>query len=288
MNSTWKRYEKDLEVLISEGKRLLLVFRAMHCPETLGSSIYETEPDKAKAPKQMSKTEREKIENELQRKLSNAVREFSSDYQSWYSESKTLIGQLLPDRLDDFIRMYEASSKRKEIDISNYTIEDAIHGYSAVRTFDKSLVYGERHALHKLKQQVDIVNAVKKRFKSSLFDIKQLVQADLFDTELDAADSLARNNFLRAAGTMAGVVLERHLSQVADKHSLKAGKKKATLSTWNDLLKGSGVFDVAQWRFISHLGDVRNKCAHDSDDEPTKQEVKKLIEGVRETIKTVF
>lgn len=41
------------------------------------------------------------------------------------------------------------------------------------------------------RQQQAILNAVKQRFESSLFDIKQLVQADLFDSELDAAGGAA-------------------------------------------------------------------------------------------------
>ena len=45
-----------------------------------------------------------------------------------------------------------------------------------------------------------------------MFDIRQLVQADLFDSELDAADELGKKKFTRAAGALAGVVLERHLS----------------------------------------------------------------------------
>jgi len=52
------------------------------------------------------------------------------------------------------------------------------------------------------------IKVVKERFESSLFDIRQLVQADLFDSELEAAEELAKNRFSRAAGAVAGVVLD--------------------------------------------------------------------------------
>ena len=55
-------------------------------------------------------------------------------------------------------------------------------------------------------QQVHILSAVENRFESSLFDMRQLVQADLFDSELDAAKQLLQNGFNRASGAMAGVV----------------------------------------------------------------------------------
>jgi hypothetical protein len=47
----------------------------------------------------------------------------------------------------------------------------------------------------------------------SFNDIKVMVQAGLFDSDLDAAGELAKNKFTRAAGASAGVVLERHLAQ---------------------------------------------------------------------------
>jgi hypothetical protein len=53
-------------------------------------------------------------------------------------------------------------------------------------------------------QQLAILKAVKARFESSLFDIRQLVQSDLFDSELDAAKELAKHGFARAAGALAG------------------------------------------------------------------------------------
>ena len=67
---------------------------------------------------------------------------------------------------------------------------------------------------------------MKARFESSLFDIQQLVTADLFNSELDAASELAKKKFLRAAGALAGVVLEKHLRQVCKSHSVTIRKKK--------------------------------------------------------------
>lgn len=40
--------------------------------------------------------------------------DFKSSYQTWYSESKILIKQLLPDRIEDFIRYYENQKLEKK------------------------------------------------------------------------------------------------------------------------------------------------------------------------------
>ena len=95
-----------------------------------------------------------------------------------------------------------------------------------------------------------ILRSANSRFESSLFDIKQILQAHLFDSELDAARELSKNGFLRAAGAIAGVVLERHLGQVCANHQLVTRKKNPSISEWNDLLKNGGTVDVPAWRFI--------------------------------------
>lgn len=87
---------------------------------------------------------------------------------------------------------------------------------------------------------------------------------------------------------MAGVVLERHLAQVADDHTLQSRKKNSTISSWNDLLKENGVIEVPQWRRIQLLGDPRNLCDHDKQKEPTRTDAAELVDGVKRVIKTVF
>jgi hypothetical protein len=137
-------------------------------------------------------------------------------------------------------------------------------------------------------QQYLMVDGLKKRFESTLFDIRTLVQADLFDDELAAAEELNKKGFRRGGGAVAGVVLERHLLGVCHRHKLPIRKKDPAISDLNDALKSSNIVDIPTWRFIQHLADLRNKCDHSRKAEPTEDEVKQLIEGVRRITKTVF
>lgn len=136
--------------------------------------------------------------------------------------------------------------------------------------------------------QQSILNSVKSRFESTLFDIKQLVQADLFDSELDSARELLKHKFLRGSGAVAGVVLEKHLCQVVANHNIKTQKKDPTISDSNDLLKKNGVLNTPTWRQIQRLGDIRNLCDHNKKREPTKEEVEELISGVEKFTKSLF
>ena len=136
--------------------------------------------------------------------------------------------------------------------------------------------------------QVAILKSAEKRFESALFDINEVLQADLFDSELDAARSLAKNGFFRAGGAIAGVVLEKHLGHVCDQHRLKSRKSHPSIADYYQLLKEAAVIDTPKWRFIQHLGDIRNLCDHGKEREPTKDDVLELVEGVEKVIKTVF
>ena len=143
-------------------------------------------------------------------------------------------------------------------------------------------------ALPRFLQQLSIVMSIRERFRSSLFDIRQLAQADLFDSELDAAKELAKNKFTRAAGAVAGVVLERHLREVCGNHGVTVRKAKPTISDLNDALKDATVIDIPQWRSIQFLGDLRNLCDHVRESEPTAEQIRDLLEGVAKVTKTIF
>ncbi len=272
MASNLDRYKKDLDALVDTGARLLLAMKAECDPDGFDSALEAKLGEKT---------------GEKGAAIRAALPVVADSYQAWYSEALVLLKQLLPDRVQDFVRHYEKPKGRKEITLENYKIEDYLQGLSITRTYSKETVVGPGAAISQLRQQVGILKSVKARFESSLFEIRQLMQADLFDSELDAAKELAKNKFTRAAGVLAGVVLERHLGQVCQNHSVKLKKKEPTIGDLNDALKDAGVIDVAQWRFVQHLGDIRNLCSHNKKVDPTAEQVEDLISGVVKTTKTL-
>jgi hypothetical protein len=48
------------------------------------------------------------------------------------------------------------------------------------------------------------------------------------------------------------------------------------------------VLDVAGWRKIQRVGDIRNLCDHNKHREPTEDEAIELIDGVDKLSKTLF
>jgi len=212
---------------------------------------------------------------------------FGRDYDSWYSEALAIIKHLLPDRVDDFIKQYK-QEKRKDIDFLTYGISDYILGVRTTRGYQEDVVADKSAAVGKMEIQNSILAAVEKRFESKLYDIQEVLQSDVFDSELEAARELTKKGFVRGAGAIAGVVLEKHLGHVCEIHSLKSRKKRPTISDFYQMLKEKEIIDTPKWRFIQHLGDLRNLCDHPKDRDPTKDDAMELIEGVEKVIKTVF
>jgi hypothetical protein len=260
MTTNLDKYKKDLDRLLDESNGLQVGLLS-----------------ELKKLSELSKENREKI------KGIKPV-SFSGEYERWYTESCAVVKQLLPDRIDDFRVLYK-NEKRKELTYLTYTISDYMIGLTTSRLGEVML--DGNSAVPKFQQQIRILESARSRFVSSLFDLKQIVQVDIFDSEIDAAKELLRHGYIRASGAIAGVVLERHLHHVIEKHQLKIQKKTPGISDLNGILKDSETIDIAQWRFIQHLGDIRNKCDHKKEKEPEKEEIDSLIAGVDKVIKTV-
>lgn len=118
-------------------------------------------------------------------------------------------------------------------------------------------------------------------------DLRAVLQADLFDSEVETAGALAKSGYLRSAGAIYGVVLEKHLYHVCGVHKIKVAKKHPGISDLINLLKDANVITVAQWRFIQSLADMRNLCDHAKGREPTKDEIADLGAGTDKVLKQI-
>jgi uncharacterized protein (UPF0332 family) len=79
-----------------------------------------------------------------------------------------------------------------------------------------------------------------------------------------------------------------HLKQVCSNHKIAVKKSNPTINDFNQLLKDDGVIETPTWRFIQHLGDLRNLCDHKKQKELTKEEIEELIQGVDKISKTLY
>ena len=227
----------------------------------------------------------DKVEGYLEK-----IPDFKRDYQAWYSEALALIRQILPARLADFKSYFESTRVRKNITFQNYMIRDYLQGLQVARGsgVDREVLADGSAAIPEFQQQLSIVKAARATLESSLFDLTTILQADLFDSEIESAKALVKAGYLRAAGAVCGVVIEKHLKQVCANHGAKPNKRNPTISDFNQLLKDEDIISVPDWRFIQHLTDIRNICDHAKAKEPSKQEIEDLLAGTAKVLKTIF
>lgn len=235
----------------------------------------------------------DELENELQNLLEEGIeiaqdlntdkrKKFILEYETWYSKSLIYIKKINNDRVEDFKCLYKLE-KRKEITFATYTIADALKGVCVpIRDIKPVSAYS------KIIQQVSILKATKELLRTKVYQLQELLQADIFDNELSSAKELNKKGFYRAAGAICGVVLEEHFHNVLDKHNISISKKNPTINDYNDLLKNNAIIDVPTFRHIQLLGDIRNLCDHKKDENPTKEQIEELIRGTDKIIKTIY
>ena len=118
--------------------------------------------------------------------------------------------------------------------------------------------------------------------KGLLSSIKSLIEADVFDTELEQAKELLSNKYKLAAAVIAGVVLETALRSLCDNQNIPHGK----LDKMNADLTKAGIYNSLRQKRITALADIRNSAAHGKDSEFTHKDVEDMIRDIESFLAT--
>ena len=267
MKNNFEQIKADLKRLHTQGVNLLNAIRDEQFPEQMEQHFTNV----------LKKNYQE---------FKKGLPVFKSAYQTWYSEAVAVVKILLPLRYNDFVRLYEKPKGRKEITRENYVIEDYLSDTVITAGFDKKVIAGPDAAIPAFEQQYNIIGAILGTVDSTLMDIRREIQAYLLDGELDKAALLTKNKQFRAAGVLAGIVLEKHLEQVCERRQFKITRK--TIANLNEMLKKNEVIDFPDYRHIGLLAELYQLCVQNKKREPEPAEVADLINGVDKVIKTVF
>ncbi len=135
-----------------------------------------------------------------------------------------------------------------------------------------SNTYGTNHDI--MKNLRAVFNATRNDFeKGYLNSVRNLIQAEVFSTELDQAKELLSTGYVVASAVIAGVVLETSLRQMCIDASLPTGK----LDKMNADLAKAGVYNLFVQKRITSLADIRNNAAHGHPDKFNKNDVQEMI-----------
>lgn len=194
------------------------------------------------------------------------------EYQRWYSAARIILARNQPDRLEEFDQAY-FKERTYEPGVKELCIKKHVTKEEQLQLMDL------------IAEQSDILSAVPSHLEFSIYDVELTAYSIMMDDELVAARHLLSKGFHRAAGALAGVVLERHLKNLLTKIVPPVKfRKNATLSPLNDLCK-ENIYDMVTWRKVQYLIELRNLCDHDKKRTPNSEEVSILIDGVTAVVK---
>ena len=106
--------------------------------------------------------------------------------------------------------------------------------------------------------------------------MRSLVQAEVFNSELEQATELLRKSYKAPAAVIAGTVLETALRELCDRNQIIPGK----LEKMNADLAKKGVYNLLMQKRITALAQVRNDAAHGKHDGYTEPDVKTMISDI--------
>lgn len=132
-----------------------------------------------------------------------------------------------------------------------------------------------------------LIGSIPSYMEGRLYDLELGLAQEFTRDQLVEAEVLLKARHIRAAGAIAGVLLERHLKLLCDRSQppIKYAPK-ATISTLNELLRKASVYKQTEWRRVQCMGDVRNECDHANATEPERKDVQRLIHEVKEFVAT--
>lgn len=133
----------------------------------------------------------------------------------------------------------------------------------------------------RLKRLRAIFLATKEDFEGGyLVSYRNLIQAEVFTSELEQAEELLKSGYATAAAVIAGVVLETTLRDLCSAHELEHG----SLNKMNDDLAKAGAYNSNQKKRITALAAIRNSAAHGKPEEFTTADVKGMIDDIERFI----
>ncbi len=114
--------------------------------------------------------------------------------------------------------------------------------------------------------------------------IKNLIQAEVFESELEQADELLKNGYKLASAVIAGVVIETALRDLCSKEGIVHGN----LNKMNTELYKAGAYNKLHQKKITALADIRNSAAHGKPEEFSEKDVESMIRDIEGLLLTVL
>ncbi|MGD1818938.1 MAG: hypothetical protein ACPKOI_03525 [Pleomorphochaeta sp.] len=234
----------------------------------------------------INKWEKEYKALNIKTKRNIELAKFKNDYLSWYYATSSCIKFLRPDKYKEFIDLFKDNrEKNTSLKSTNYKIENFIKN-EELTDISNNLIQEEakriKITLNLFHYQQLMIKAIIDNFDSISFNYEKETYMTFQEENIDSVQELFDNDFLRAAGALCGVIIEKHLKTKLlpfDEDAFTS--KKLTLEPLNQACKKNNIYTTTEFKRIIHLTDLRNLCDHKNTIGPTKEQVQELIDGTK-------
>ncbi len=222
---------------------------------------------------------------EIQEQAKNAVKSiknYRGAYHAWYNDACNLVSIFIPKRLEEFEKLYTGNKAIKnEGDLNPLTAGIFHHIRGSFAKTDDELEEFFQAFMSNFIVQVQILEAIEKNIDNDFFRLETDIRRGVYESEIDIAEDLQENGYLRVAGAIAGIVVEVHLKQVVMNRKLLLNRDKPKISDYTNVLKSAGRCDKPLPRLIEGCNKIRNKCVHPDKGEPTDDEISIIIRDAK-------
>jgi uncharacterized protein (DUF2164 family) len=119
-----------------------------------------------------------------------------------------------------------------------------------------------------------------------LQSVQEIIHAEVFGDFLEMADHLLEQGFKDPAAVIGGGTLEEHLRKLCNKYGVltteRGNPKKA--EAMNAELAQAQAYSKLDQKSVTAWLDLRNKAAHGKYPEYTKEQVKLMVQGIRDFV----
>jgi len=148
--------------------------------------------------------------------------------------------------------------------------------FQAFEDNQKAKYVGDSNYAILLRQRAVFMAAQEDYEGGYLTRLRDLIQAEVFESELDQAQELFRAQYSTAAAVIAGTVLETTLRQMCHDRGIDPGK----MDKMNADLSKAGAYNSLVQKRITALAAVRNSAAHGKNSEFSADDVSSMIRDV--------
>ena len=157
--------------------------------------------------------------------------------------------------------------------------------FSTILATKHNSIAGGNHG--QFKKLLAVFNSAKDQYESgSLFNVRNLIHADVFTDGLEQAEYWLSESWRTPAAVIAGTVLESTLRELCDQHP--DIENPSGMGKMNTALTKAGAYNKARSSQITSWLQIRNFAAHGEPDEFDDTQVRGMIDGIRDFVAVVM